>query len=793
MCVWFRLIVCAGLLMAGLVSDAVAFSSPDLLANGSLAAGSSDEQPAGWASEIDTAHGPETQTWRSASTAWSFSGDGSIHQDVLIDVYPGDTVRASGYLLTPEADALRGGDKCGMIELAFFSGDTLLAAHTGTPVIAASSPSDAWIYVEAEGCMPSNTTKARVIVRCANGASGSGRFIADDLSVTNRTHLPNLLLNSGLRHVAGLAPENWLPWDEAVGPDTEHYITAPNGWAVWDEGGIYQDVTNAFAVGDTLMFGYWVLQPSSDPFDTMGPASQMRLVFYNAAGTQIENNWAMPYLKATNTGANWSFRTNLDEWVFSHNRSRVPANAVRARIEIRQHSWEYGNGRFIADNAFLANLAHESNVLVNPVLHGDGESPSGWRQWNEGSHGADTNTHRSPGNSWAIWWDGGIYQDAFEGLDPTYSVTFGAWLQTPGWDALRNGAKSGVVELRFYAGSELLSTYEASNSIHQSSARDTWTLCEGGAVIPEGATAARLVVYCRDAADGNGRFFVDDVYLRSGGPAFKSFTGSLMGSYGGSGIPRPYDKNYTNYMIMDAGAHFSGDGRMLRLWGCNWKWVTAGPSASPFYEITANTILEFDFMSDGEEGEINGVGLAGETSADMSVFAPRAFFQIYGTETFSNQTYHNYPGSGWRHYEIPVGHHTTGNIYGIVIANQATNEQATSVYFRNLRFVENYRARAVIRDSDVDGCSDWHEWIAGTDEMDGTSKLIVQSSSAAAHDIVLQWPSASNRTYSLYRSENLPDGFAPIATDLAATPPGNAYTDTVSAVQRVYYRIQAKY
>ncbi|MBN1269220.1 MAG: hypothetical protein JXB04_06505 [Kiritimatiellae bacterium] len=783
-------VACATWWIAGMLSESTAFPSPDLLVNGTLDTSGAAEAPAAWTSVNNAAHAPDTQTWRSASTAWSFSDDGSIHQDVLFDIYPGEIIQVSGYLLTPGTDPLRDGSKSGTIELSFFQGDTPMSTHTATPPISADSPRDTWIYAVTEAIAPSNTTKARLTVRCAEGASGNGRFLVDDLSLTNRTHLPNLLRNSGLRHESGLAPVDWLPWDEAIGPESNQYLTAPNGWTVWDEGGIYQDITNGFLPGDTLMFGYWVLQPSSDPFDTQFPASQMRLVFYNAQEQQIENNWAMPYLVWTNAGTSWTFRTDIDTWIFSHNRSRVPSDAVRARIEIRQHSWEYGNGRFIADNAFLANLVHDSNVLVNPVLSGTGSAPVGWHEWNEGSHGPETNAFRSGGNAWAIWWDGGIFQDAGDGIDPNYPVNFGAYLLTPGWDALRNGTKNGIVELEFYAGDQLLSSHPASNTIHQGSAQDTWILCEGGAIIPEGATTTRLVIRCGDASSGDGRFFVDDVFLRSGGPRCRSFSG--LASYGGSGTPPPHDRNSTNYTILDAQAHRPGDGGMLHLWGCNWKWIYAGSGYGQTYPVTSDTVLEFDFMSDGAQGEVNGIGLTGRVHADMSVFGPELFFQVYGTEAFSNQSWHNYPGSGWRHYEVPVGRYLMTNMYGIVIANQATNGQETSVYYRNIRLVENCRARAMIRDSDADECSDWHEWIAGTDELDAGSKLALHPEPVAAREFVLQWPSASNRTYTLYRCENLADGFVPVASDLAATPPDNAYTDTVEALERVYYRIQAK-
>ena len=787
------ILISAVFLCVWCVPDAAAMSSAELLVNGGLNMDGTNEAPSGWGSWSSDAHGPETGTARSPTNSWALWWDGGIYQDVLLDVYPGEVIKAGGYLLTPGYDALRGGSKSGSVELEFYAGNALVTNYVASPIIDSNSPPDTWIYASVTAVMPSNATTARVTVRCNNSSSGDGRFLADDISVINLTCLQNLLANGTLNYTSGVTPDSWLSWNTNFGPEYATYLTGPNGWTIWDEGGIYQDVTSGFEVGDRLAFGYWALQPGVDPF-VGNPASQMRIIFYDAQGGTIEVNWAMPYLMATNAGSSWSFRTNLDEWVFSHNISRVPENTARVRIEIRQHSFEYGSGRFIADNAFLANLCHESNLLVNPLLRGSGFAPDGWSQWNEGSHDSDATTWRSGFNSWGLWWDGGIYQDVREGLEPGYPVTFGAYLFTPSSDALRNGSKSGDVQLEFYAGSQLLSTHLASNSISQSSPKDTWILCKGGAMVPFGATAARLVIRCNNASSGDGRFSVDDPTLEALGPAFKNFGASAMMSYGGFGdhAPPPHDKDSTNFTVMSTAVHTTGDGAMLHLWGCNWKWMNAAAGMDDLYQVTPDTLLEFDFMSDGEQAEVNGVGLAGQTNIDIFVFGPEIFFQIYGTETFSNQTYRNYPGSGWKHYEIPIGQFTTNRFSGIVIANEADGGQNTSVYYRNLRLVENYWARAAIRDSDSDGSSDWQEGIAGTDPQSPSSRLDAQAGASGAAIQVVQWPSASNRTYTLYRSVDSMTNFVQRATGISATPPNNSYTDTVSGLNQVFYRVRAK-
>ena len=782
----------AGAALVSWCLAAVAMESPERLLNGSFEQGGAAEAPAGWSSSNDAAHAPEVLVTRSPSRAWSFQGEGAIFQEVLLDVYPGERIKVSGYLLTPGSDRLRNGARAGSIELSFYAGNALVTNYPALPAIDTNTPPDIWIPSSVEAVMPSNATKVRVTVRC-NGGSGAGRFLADDVSLTNCTCLQNLLTNGSLTHASGAEPAGWLSWNSAFGPETNIFLTGPNAWTVWDEGGIYQDITSGFAVGDQLAFGYWALQPSSQPFEG-NPASQMRILFYNESGGTIEANWAMPYLMATNKGSSWSYRTNLDEWVFSHNISRVPSNTVRVRIEIRQHSFEYGSGRFIADNAFLANLCHESNLLVNPLMNGTGTAPDGWEAWSDGSHDPAADSWRSGHSSWTFWWDGGVFQDVGTGWEPGYPLTFGAWLMTPAADALRNGSKRGVVELEFYGGSSRLSVVAASNAVDSGSAQGSWIRCAGGAVVPHGTTSARLVIRCDNASSGDGRFFADDAFVVSGGPGTRSFGGSVYtyGGYGSHGVPPPHDKTPTNFLAMDVQAHTTGDGRILHLWGCNWKWMRICEGLSDQYPITPDTVLEFDFLSDGEPAEVNGVGFAGHASGDITTFAPEVFFQVYGTETFSNQVYRDYPGSGWRHYEIPVGQYTTNAFYAFVIANEADAGQDTSVYYRNLRLVENHWARAMVRDSDGDGSSDWQEGIAGTDPASATSRWDAAVGGAGAVGPVLRWASMSNRTYTVYRSVGSITNFVPIAQDVPATPPWNAYTDTVSGIERALYRIRAR-
>ena len=104
-----------------------------------------------------------------------------------------------------------------------------------------------------------------------------------------------------------------------------------------------------------------------------------------------------------------------------------------------------------------------------------------------------------------------------------------------------------------------------------------------------------------------------------------------------------------------------------------------------FYEITPNTLLEFEFKSD-QEGEIHAIGLS-----DNNVFEPIRTFTLYGTQNVGNdiEDFSTYSGTEYISYSIPVGQYYTGLVDKIFFVVDHDEEPGNGTsYFRNVRVYE---------------------------------------------------------------------------------------------------------
>ncbi|MBB6429911.1 PKD domain-containing protein [Algisphaera agarilytica] len=135
-------------------------------------------------------------------------------------------------------------------------------------------------------------------------------------------------------------------------------------------------------------------------------------------------------------------------------------------------------------------------------------------------------------------------------------------------------------------------------------------------------------------------------------------------------------------------------GTTLRLTGNQWKAIDLGS-----YQITANTVLEFDFSSSAI-GEVHGIGFDNDITAYTGAVDGPQYFKVAGTQTTSgfNAVFDDYdPSEGTKAYKIYVGHHASGSYSNLVFANDhdIASPTAESV-FSNVRLYEEPATPTVI-------------------------------------------------------------------------------------------------
>ncbi|PSO84242.1 MAG: cellulose-binding protein [Cyanobacteria bacterium QH_9_48_43] len=121
-------------------------------------------------------------------------------------------------------------------------------------------------------------------------------------------------------------------------------------------------------------------------------------------------------------------------------------------------------------------------------------------------------------------------------------------------------------------------------------------------------------------------------------------------------------------------------GKTLNLSGNAWKKMDFS------YEVTSDTVLEFDFRS-SSEGDIHSIGLDDDNNFGNSI----SNFALYGTQSNANwnQDFNNYSGTDWKNYSINVGEYFTGQMNYLTLVNDhdVSNPDATS-YLRNVKVYE---------------------------------------------------------------------------------------------------------
>ncbi len=144
---------------------------------------------------------------------------------------------------------------------------------------------------------------------------------------------------------------------------------------------------------------------------------------------------------------------------------------------------------------------------------------------------------------------------------------------------------------------------------------------------------------------------------------FDNFTVSSYGSQ---------DVNTSSWAKHDGGT-------TLELSGNTWKMIALN------YNVTASTVIEFDYRSTANEPEIGGVCFDNDTALSSN-----QTWKVYGTQAWGIATFDNYTGTTWTHYRIPVGQTLTAGSYtNLVFLNDHDGGSGSNSWFRNIVVYES--------------------------------------------------------------------------------------------------------
>ena len=154
---------------------------------------------------------------------------------------------------------------------------------------------------------------------------------------------PLQLLNGELTGT-GAAPTSWVSWNDTQhDPDTGTVRSAPNSWVFFGDGGIYQDITSGFSVGQVITFGGYMRHNSSDA---------LRKGLKNGV-IQLEFRTAADVLISTASTAQINRNSAKDTWLSFQSTGTVPSGTGRVRLIIRCNNASSGDGRFFADDVYV--------------------------------------------------------------------------------------------------------------------------------------------------------------------------------------------------------------------------------------------------------------------------------------------------------------------------------------------------------------------------------------------------------------------------------------------------------
>ena len=100
------------------------------------------------------------------------------------------------------------------------------------------------------------------------------------------------------------------------------------------------------------------------------------------------------------------------------------------------------------------------------------------------------------------------------------------------------------------------------------------------------------------------------------------------------------------------------------------------------YDVTENTMLEFDFSS-RHEGQLHSIGL----STNLPINNEH-LFQLYGTQTRGNQDFNHYRVGTTHRFRIPIGQYHRGLMQHLILVSNVNKNSISHSYFANIKLYD---------------------------------------------------------------------------------------------------------
>jgi len=712
---------------------------------------------------------------RSAKLFGQFDGgdnESGLFQDV--PVAPGEMWLASVWAKNAASDALAG-ENTASLKMEYLDSDDEPVGTNVLTVLDASSPDDEWQYVAIRHLIPNTASRARIALQINQTGDASGAAVFDDaaMRLVTDSDEERSVLNGGFEQ--GLHNE-FASWNrygsggatnvfrDPVSANSHSGSTALQMRGSHDGGtnhsGIFQNIPAR--EGELWEARVWACNRPADGIVSNNTA-ELKLEFVNEWGNIIQDK-TLGILDADSSD-------DYEKFIL---RGRAPSGTKLARVVVQMNQFNFAPGSVNIDDAELHVITAEDGAdLVNGDLRDYNEF--GFLNWSVYGN-AITNVIRDPqtnalsGSGALQIWGENSSAECFSGLYQSVPAQEGQLWKTTCWARNRPGdglQGNNQARLKIDYADEwggLISSYVM--PVVDGSSSTNYR--QHALIAPAPSGCAEIRVMCeimqKDWSGGSANF--DNISLE--------VVPELVGT---QDVERVMLAGAIDPGALDT-VHFTGD--LVLDW---------------------STQLQMDLGGTNNNPRLDRLDVAGSCTlaGSLDINMVKAFPAYIPRVSHTLEIIRASSVDGVFHsFSSPSGEGGNG-AFSVVIS--ATNVVLQTIheldsdgdglpdYWEQEHFNSVLGASTTL-DVDGDTLDNYDEYISGTIPTSDLSVFRVSDIDASEEGRVIKWPSVEDRVYSVYSSTNLMvPTWEMLATNMAATPAENVYTDEVNTAEAVFYKI----